>query len=342
MSESRGLRLDFAPMEGITGYIYRNAHHDWFGGVERYFSPFLSPGVNKGFSPREMQDICREHNEKIRLVPQILSNQAENFLLVAEKLAELGYEEVNLNLGCPSGTVVAKKKGSGFLAYPEELQRFLEEIFAKSPLPISIKTRIGKESPEEFVRLLEIFNAFPIKELIIHPRVQRDMYKNTPNWETFELGLQKSRNPVCYNGDINSVQDYERLRERFESLEAVMLGRGLLRNPFLALEIQKSKLGIPELSATCRQQNFQSNQKIKENGTKQERLQALRGFHEQIYRDYKKVMSGERNVLFKMKEIWFYLAASFPESEKECKKIKKAENCLNYERAVDAVFLHYC
>ncbi|MDO4296434.1 MAG: tRNA-dihydrouridine synthase family protein [bacterium] len=327
MSESRDMRLDFAPMEGITGYIYRNAHHDWFGGVERYFSPFLSPGVNKGFSPREEQDICREHNQKIRLVPQILSNQAENFLLVTEKLAELGYEEVNLNLGCPSGTVVAKKKGSGFLAYPEELQYFLEEIFAKSPLPISIKTRIGKESPEEFGRLLEIFNAFPIKELIVHPRVQRDMYKNTPNWEVFEWGLQNSRNPVCYNGDINSLQDYERLRERFKGLEAAMLGRGLLRNPFLAKDIQKKA------------QKTKENLPIQE--TRQERLQALRGFHEQVYQDYKKVMSGERNVLFKMKEIWFYLAASFPESEKECKKIKKAESCLNYERAVDAVFLRY-
>lgn len=345
------MRFDFAPMEGITGYIYRNAHHAWFGGMDRYFAPFLSPSTAKDFSSREKNDICPEHNEGICLIPQLLTNQAEVFLLAAEKLEQMGYQEVNLNLGCPSGTVVAKKKGSGFLAYPQELQAFLEEIFRKTPIAVSVKTRIGKENPDEFPHLLEIFNQYPIKELIIHPRVQKDMYKNTPNWESLSWAVQHSANPVCYNGDLFCMEDYLRFRERFPDVGAVMLGRGLLRNPALANQLRRverqtqgSMQNITQNVTLSVTKNITQNIVQMENGQKTAGMdfasetEALRGFHNQVYHDYQKVMSGDRNVLFKMKEIWFYLSASFPGCEKEMKKIKKAEKCLEYERAVDMMF----
>ena len=175
------MRYYFAPMEGITGYIYRNAHHTLFPGIDKYFSPFLVPNQNHRFSYREMQDIMPEHNNQIQLVPQILTNQADAFIWTALELKQLGYEEVNLNLGCPSGTVVSKNKGSGFLALRDELDLFLDQVCSELQMKISIKTRIGKDSPDEFDELLRIFNKYPLEELIIHPRIQKDYYKNTPN-----------------------------------------------------------------------------------------------------------------------------------------------------------------
>lgn len=319
------MRYAFAPMEGITGYIYRNAHKKWFGGADVYYSPFLSLGTEKGFSSRELQDIDPENNRTITLIPQILTNQADLFLRAAERLEALGYQEVNLNLGCPSGTVVAKKKGSGFLAYPKELQEFLEEIYQKTPISISIKTRIGKESPEEFEQLLFIFNQYPIKELIIHPRVQKEMYKNTPNWDVFDMARKESVNPVSYNGDLFCVEAYQTFRERFPDVESVMLGRGILQDPALFLKIRQTDA-------------LENSSEQKEKKEQKEQIKRLWEFHRQIYEGYQEIMSGDRNVLFKMKEIWFYLGESFPDSKKELKRIKKAEKKADYEAAVKVLF----
>lgn len=170
------MQYEFAPLEGITGYIYRNAHHACFPSMDRYYTPFITPKKGKSFTTREWNDIAAEHNQNIAVVPQILTNQAEGFCKVAGMLKEQGYEEVNLNLGCPSATVTAKKKGAGFLADPDALDAFLEEIFAHSPLKISIKTRIGVENPDEFERLLDIFSQYPIQKLIVHPRVLKEFY----------------------------------------------------------------------------------------------------------------------------------------------------------------------
>ena len=186
------MRRYAAPMEGITGYVYRNAHHRVFGGVDRYFTPFLSPGKKRGLRSRELNDVLPEHNEGVPVVPQILTNDWEDFLHTAEILREFGYEEVNLNLGCPSGTVAAKKRGAGFLGYPEELDLFLGRIFDGTDMGISVKTRIGVERPEEFERLLAIYRKYPLRELIVHPRVLRDGYANTPDLPAFLQALEDS------------------------------------------------------------------------------------------------------------------------------------------------------
>lgn len=167
------MKIYTAPLEGITGHVFRTALYHHFGGADKYFIPFIRPNQNGNFSTREKQDIMPENNLNMYPVPQILTNKAEDFLRTAEKLEAYGYKEINLNLGCPSKTVISKMRGSGFLAYPDELEQFLDEIFRKCKLEISIKTRIGKESPDEFVRLLDIYNKYQMKELIIHPRVQQ-------------------------------------------------------------------------------------------------------------------------------------------------------------------------
>lgn len=262
-------------------------------------------------SAREKKDILPAHNAGMWTVPQILTNQAEDFLRTAVKLKEYGYEEVNLNLGCPSKTVVTKRRGAGFLAEPERLEAFLDEIFAKSPIKISVKTRLGMEEPEEFARLLDIYNQFPMEELIIHPRVQKDFYKNTPRLEMFELALAKSKNMLCYNGDINSVSDADRLEERFPRVDCIMMGRGILADPALGRQLK---------------------------GGGRAHKEELRQFHDMIYSGYCEEMSGDRTILYKMKELWFYLADIFADSKKYAKKIKKAEKCAVYEKIIEEMF----
>lgn len=302
--------FELAPMEGITTYVYRNAYAHHFGSIDRYYTPFLSLHKEKEFNHKERQEILRENNGGIHVIPQVLTNSAEDFLRAAEKLQALGYEEININAGCPSGTVTTKGKGAGMLDDPMKLDWFLAEIFEKASVKISIKTRLGMERSEEWEDLLKIYNKYPIHELIIHARVREDFYKNTPNWQAFRQALKESHNPVCYNGDIFRVEDYQRLKEAFPDLERVMLGRGIIANPGLVQDI----LG-------------------------QERnVQQLKAFHDEIYAGYQAIQFGDRNILFKMKELWHYMVNSFPDAEKHEKKLRKVNSCAEYESYVKAMF----
>lgn len=305
------MKFYLAPMEGLTGYIYRNAHATFFGHVDKYFTPFITTNQFGKLSTRELHDIMPEHNEGICVVPQILTNNAEEFIRMSHTLKAFGYDEVNLNLGCPSGTVVSKNRGSGFLAQKEALNQFLETVFSANVTKISIKTRIGKEHPEEFYDLIQIFNAYPMEELIIHPRVQKDYYKNKPRMEIFKEALEVSKNPVCYNGDIFTAEDYKHFSEGYKQVDRLMLGRGLIANPGLVDEIQQ---GHPLDK------------------------QVLKAFHDKLYMDYQGVLSGERNVLFKMKEAWFYMSYMFEDHEKHLKKIRKSQRLADYEKAVASLF----
>ena len=301
----------FAPMEGLTGYIYRNAHNTYFNHIDQYFSPFISANQGGSFKDREMKDILPENNLGLVLIPQVLTNKAKDFILTSKRIKHFGYNEVNLNLGCPFRTVVSKNKGSGFLAKPKELDMFLEEVFFEGITEISVKTRLGKLQGEEFYELIEIFNKYPIKELSIHPRIQTDFYKNKPNMKIFKDALSLSKNPICYNGDIYTVEDYKVFVENFPEVTSVMLGRGLLANPSLTREIQ--------------------------NQPKMEK-KLLKEFHDRLYSDYKQVLFGDMTVLFKMKGLWFYMASVFSENEKYLKKIKKSLRLYEYEEAVSSFF----
>ena len=281
------MKYYLAPLEGITTYIYRRAYHTHYRPMEKYFTPFLVPHTKKDFNTREKNDILPAHNPGMNLVPQILTNDAKGFLDTVEKLKGYGYDEVNLNLGCPSKTVVSKGRGSGFLIHTEELNRFLDEIYAKADVKISIKTRIGKFDADEWGELLRIYNQYPLEELIVHPRVQQQFYKGHP--------------------DLDAFAD-------FPEASCIMLGRGILRNPELI--------------------------EIMESGEKKIDAKKLRAFHDQIYQDYQEVSCGDKNVLFKMKELWCYLGTLFPDKEKQLKKIRKAEKLDRYEAVVEELLSH--
>ncbi|HJD04167.1 MAG TPA: tRNA-dihydrouridine synthase family protein [Candidatus Mediterraneibacter caccogallinarum] len=305
------MKVYLAPLEGITGWICRNAIKECFGGFDKYFVPFIKPNQKGHFSSREKKDVMPEHNIGMYTVPQILTNNVEDFLRTAEKLREYGYEEVNLNLGCPSRTVVTKGRGAGFLADPDRLDAFLDAVFSQCRLRISVKTRLGMENAEEFAELLEIYNKYPMEELIIHPRVQKDFYKNTPNLEAFAAAFENSRNPVCYNGDIFSVEDYQRFRERFPAAECIMTGRGVLADPALGRELK---------------------------GGGRAEKEELRRYHDLLYAGYCEEMSGDRTILYKMKEMWSYMAPMFTNYKKYAKKIKKCEKCAVYEEVAEELF----
>ena len=232
------MRYLCAPMEGVTGYLFRNVHHRYFPGVDDYYIPFVSPNHSRSFTKKELAELLPAHNEGLSAIPQLLCRGAEDFLWAAGELEAMGYREVNLNLGCPSGTVTAKGKGSGFLLYPQELDQFLDQVFSAVRLRVSIKTRLGYHKPEEFSRLLDIYNQYPLTRLIIHPRVRQDFYKGQPRRADFAAALPRSRHPVCYNGDLTSAADCGALAAEFPAVSELMLGRGLVGDPALIRQCQ--------------------------------------------------------------------------------------------------------
>lgn len=309
------MQFYLAPMEGLTGYVYRNAYHKYFPAADRYFTPFIT---NKKMSSRERNDILPEHNEGMTVIPQILTNQAEDFLSLTKELREYGYDTVNLNLGCPSGTVVAKRRGSGLLAWPNTLDAFLDEIFSSCDCRISIKTRLGTTDTDEWEDLLTVYDKYPLEELIIHPRIQKDFYKYTPRMECYRTAYETSRCSLCYNGDIFSPDDFQNLCREFPDTEKVMLGRGVLQNPWLIGMLRSADPAGGEASAPDKE--------------------LLHAFCEDLCAGYARVISGDKNVLFKLKALWIYLGMSFTNPQKYLKKIKKANRLAEYEEAVDALF----
>ena len=301
----------FAPMEGVTGAIYRTAHHRHFPGVDRYYMPFLSPTKDRVFTPRELRNVAPQHNQGFRAVPQLLTKNPQDFLWAEGALRDMGYDEVNLNLGCPSGTVTAKGKGAGMLADPDGLDRFLEAVFAAAQGPISLKTRLGMHDPKEFSRLLEIFGRYPVSLLIIHPRVRQDFYREPVRLDEFERALAHYSGPVCYNGALVTAQDCTRFGQRFARVQRVMLGQGLLANPAL---VRQSKGGP---------------------GPGREELRA---FHDELYGRYLQAFASQRNAVFHMKELWSYLSRLFDGVEKPLKQIRKAADSAAYDAAVDYIF----
>lgn len=304
------MQLSFAPLEGISSRLYRQTHTRLFGGVEEYFAPFIAPDGSGKFKASALRDILPENNAGLRLIPQLLVNRAEPFLQVARQLQELGYEEVNLNIGCPSGTVVAKHKGAGMLLDLRTLDDCLAEIFSRCPIAVSIKTRMGMERTEEFPGILEIYNKYPIKRLIIHARARAGMYKSEVDLPAFLAALPQCRCPVWYNGDIFSPADMAKLAGA-AGLAGVMLGRGAVADP-----------ALPRLLR----------------GGDALRAGELKAFHDALLARFLGEGLGEQASMARLKELWFYMLYKFPDSKKEAKRLLKAQKLSDYRLAVEVLF----
>ena len=301
------MRYYFAPLEGLTDSIFRSLHHKYFPGIDRYYTPFLSPTVHRKLTPREARELPRADTLDFEVVPQLLTKTPEDFLWMAGVCKELGYREVNLNLGCPSGTVTAKGKGSGMLKEPETLAGFLDEIFAATPIDISIKTRLGYTSAEEFPRLLEIFNRYPIKELTLHPRVRSAFYNGPVDMASFQYAADNSRAPLCYNGNLCSVSEITAIQKKFPQVGAVMLGRGLIADPGMF--------------------SADGNDLVR-----------LENFYNALLEAYIDAFGGSRNAMFRMKENWHYLLLRFEGSEKLGKQLRKTTDLNQYKQITHQIF----
>lgn len=345
------MEIYMAPLEGITGYIYRNTYNKYFDGIDKYFTPFIAPAKGRPLRLRELKDILPENNEGLHIVPQILTNDADDFIKTARYLKEYGYTEVNINLGCPSGTVVSKCKGAGLLYDIDRLDNFLYGVYEADIMKVSIKTRIGKLFPEEFEDIINVYRKYPISELIIHPRIQTDYYKNMPNMEVFQRGVYQyvadghtiengtavyaadnrtvdksspvhGMQEICYNGDIFDLEAYNRFTTECPCISKIMLGRGLIGNPFL-----------PEMIKAY-DANIEGEQK------RIEKFLRFQEFHDALLAAYRSSDLGDNNTLFKMKELWIYMGGLFteaPDAVKYLKKIKKSKSMEEYKIAVNGL-----
>lgn len=314
----KNMNFYLAPMEGVTGYVYRNVYNKHFHNIDKYVTPFIAPGEHKAFKSKELRDVAPQNNVGMNTTVQMLTNNADAFIITARRMKEFGYTEVNLNLGCPSGTVVSKYKGSGFLAIPDKLDIFLDKVFTEldGEIDISLKTRLGRDASEEFEDLLYIYGKYPVSELIIHPRIQKQLYKGTPDMECFSKAVEymKEKNPqikLVYNGDIFTKQAYVSFCESFPMIDNVMLGRGIIANPGLVDYLKEGKA--------------LTNEKLK-------------GFYYDLLEGYRLEIQGDKNVCFKMKELWFYMVNSFDDKERCWRYVKKADSLMEINAAADKIF----
>ena len=302
--------ISLAPMEGVTGHVFRRVHAACFGALDRYYTPFVAPPrVGSTFGGRMAKEVDPECNQGLNAVPQLLTKNAEECVWAAHLLSDMGYAEVNINLGCPSGTVVNKGRGSGFLRDLDALDAFLDEVCAKSPLPVSVKTRLGLEHDAEYERVLAVYCRHPLAELIVHPRVQKDRYRGKPRWEPYGETLGRAPFPVAYNGDIFVPADLEALVAAYPATRHVMIGRGVVANPALPRMIAG---GAP--------------------ATREE----LKRFHDQLFEAYAQEMGG--NAVFRMKEWWFYAQHAFACPLAVQRTIRRARKVDEYRAATDRLF----
>ena len=303
-----------APMEGLTDRVWRQAHQKWFGWAgapAKYYAPFLSPPENRVLIKKKMAELAPEANPGAPVVPQLLAKDGALAAWMVGQLRQLGYTEVNLNFGCPSGTVTAKGKGSGILRDLDKLDAFLAALFAEAEGPLTVKTRLGVEKPEEFAAVLEVYNRYPIAELTIHPRVMRQQYRGEADREAFAKALPECRMPVCYNGDLTTVEQLRALEADFPTVQSLMVGRGIIADPALF----RQALGGPA-------------------ATKEE----LRGYLDDLYQGYTALFGSAGCAISRMKGHWFYLIHRFEGSERLEKQLRKLREPWEYETVVNQIF----
>ena len=302
-----------APLQGFTDFVYRNVYNEVFGGIDKYFIPYISV-KNTEVVKKFEKEILPENNAQLLAIPQVLPKNESEMLFLANYLSDYGYKEFNLNMGCPYPMVTNQGKGSGLLPHPEIIARILRVVFEKTSLKLSVKLRAGLESANEIERIVPVLNDFPITEVILHARIATQLYKGEINHRAFQFASENLKHPLVFNGDVFSVDDFLDVKTKFLSTEHIMLGRGVLRNPFLPFEIKN--------------QNFSDTEKA----------ERLLEFHEKMLKSYLETMDKEGNALNKMKQFWTYFSHNFLEEQKVIKRIKKARSLPKNKQEVQIIF----
>ena len=301
-----------APIQGFTHYIYRQAFAEIFTGVDAFFIPYITL-KNGELIQKYEKEILPVNNPQARVIPQVLANNGQELFRLSQRLSELGYTALNLNLGCPYPMVTNRKKGAGLLPFPGELRSMLSYFFEHSNLQLSVKMRAGLNQSNEAEKIIAVLNEFPVTEIIFHPRVAKQLYKGEIQKEAFIIANKRSRVPLIYNGDIFSKTDFIQKQLDFEGTHTWMLGRGVLMNPFLPAEIKGSHFS-----------------------TEEKRKKQIE-FHERIFTGYSEKMDNQGNVLNKMKQFWSYFCYGFPNPQKTFKTIKKLSSVGEYLAGVKRI-----
>lgn len=306
-------KLYFAPLHGIGKSLFRNVYFDFFGGFDKIFAPFTVTVRAKKVKYSHLKDILPENNRVNNLIPQILGNNPKEIENLCKAILDLGYKEINWNLGCPFGTVANKKRGSGLLPYPDLIKEILDYIFSKVDMEFSVKTRLGRRDKNDIFNLIPIFNYYPVKEIIVHPRIGVQMYRGNTDLDAFEQCLPLVNKPLVYNGDIRSIEDFVYLTKRFPKIDRFMIGRGAIQNPFLADQINNKT-------------------------PPQNKSEIISKFYNALYDEYSKILFGPGHLLDKMKEVWGYMNCFFPDGNVLYRKMQRTRDLEEYKKIVDNFF----
>ena len=304
-----------SPLQGFTDFRFRNAQNNQFGGIDTFYAPYIR--LNGKFSIKNayQRDLLPENNSGLKVIPQIITNDADEFLFVANYVQQLGYKELNWNLGCPYPMVTKCGMGSGLINDSGKINEILKKVQAESDILVSMKMRLGYENSDEIIKSLPILDTFPLKNIAIHARIGKQLYKGGVDLEGFQKCIDTTKHTLYYNGDITSVAKFREMQERFPTINHWMIGRGLIADPFLPSMIKNNTLEYPE-----------------------NKIALFIEFHNTLYQQYSESLFGATHILLKMYHLWEYFSLSFFDPRKTLKKIKKAKSIKNYEAAVADIF----
>jgi tRNA-dihydrouridine synthase B len=308
------LTIHSSPLQGFTDFRFRNTFQQFFGGIDQYIAPYIRVNGNLEIKPAGERDVLPSNNRSLDLIPQIITKDADEFLFVAKYVQKLGYTELNWNLGCPYPMIAKRGMGSGLLSMPGKINEILTRVSAESDIQVSVKMRLGYESPQEIFHVLPVLERYRLVNIAIHPRIGKQLYRGEIDLKSFEECLGRSSHKIIYNGDITSVRSFRKMKERFPAINHLMIGRGLIADPFLPTMIKADNPAYPE-----------------------NRYEVFNSFHDALFSSYEEALSGQKHLLMKMYSFWEYFIQSFPRSPKGLKKIKKARSLSVYREVVKQI-----
>ncbi len=300
-----------SPLQGFTDFRFRNAFNQYFGGIDTFYAPYIRLNGKMVIKNSYQRDLQVENNTVPELIPQVMTNDADEFLFVVKYIQSLGYTELNWNLGCPYPMVTKRGMGSGLICQPQKIDEILKRVHQETDVTVSMKMRLGYENPEEIIETLSVLDQYPLKNIAIHARIGKQLYKGGVNLDAFEKVLENTKHKVYYNGDITTVAGFQKMQERFPKIDHWMIGRGLIADPFLPNMIKANTTEYPE-----------------------NRWEIFAEFHNTIFTAYDEALSGPTPIKMKMLGFWEYFSQSFSNPQKTYKKIKKAKNVKVYQEAV--------
>ncbi|WP_372792356.1 tRNA dihydrouridine synthase [Lutibacter sp.] len=307
-------KLLSSPLQGFTDFRFRNAFNNYFGGIDTFYSPYIRLNGKLVIKPAYERDILPENNVELEVIPQVITNDADEFLFVANYVKQLGYKELNWNLGCPYPMVTKCGLGSGLIGQPEKINTILHKVHQESDVIVSMKMRLGYENSDEILQTLPILDKYPIKNIAIHARLGKQLYKGGVDLNAFQKCIENTNHKLYYNGDISSVSKFKEMQEQFPSIDHWMIGRGLISDPFLPSMIKNNSYNYPK-----------------------NKIELFKEFHDTLFEGYSESLSGASHLLLKMYHLWEYFAVLFLNPKKTLKKIKKASNIRNYQIAVKEI-----